>query len=245
VHVLEDDPLFNAGTGACLTEDGLIELDAAIMEGATLRAGGVCALPPFKNPIDIARAVLEEGRHVLYAGEGAAAFARSAGFDPSTSALMTTESAQRKWEHLRKGAIDLDSVPTGTVGAVARDARGVCAAATSTGGMLGKRRGRVGDTPVVGAGTFADDEAGAASATGEGEGILRACLGKIAVDAMRAGLDPERAARQSIDVLSGRLRSTGGLILVGRAGRIGWARSTLSMAWAAHWQNSPEPVGGT
>jgi beta-aspartyl-peptidase (threonine type) len=245
VRALEDDPLFNAGTGACLTEDGLIELDAAIMEGSSLRAGGVCALPPFKNPIDIARAVLNDGRHVLYAGEGAAAFARSAGFRPTTSELMTTEGARQKWEQLRKGGVDPDAVPTGTVGAVARDAQGVCAAATSTGGILGKKRGRVGDTPVIGAGTFADDEAGAASATGEGEGILRACLGKTAVDAMRAGLDPEQAARQSIDFLSGRLRSAGGIILVDRTGRIGWARSTVSMAWAAHWQKSAGPVGGT
>jgi beta-aspartyl-peptidase (threonine type) len=245
VRVLEDDPLFNAGTGACLTEDGLIELDAAIMEGSSLQAGGVCALPPFKNPIDIARAVLTDGRHVLYAGEGAAAFARSAGFQPSTSELMTTESARRNWQQLRKGAIDPESVPTGTVGAVARDAHGVCAAATSTGGILGKKRGRVGDTPVIGAGTFADDEAGAASATGQGEGILRACLGKTAVDAMRTGLDPERAARQSIALLAGRLRSAGGIILVDRTGRIGWARSTLCMAWAAHWQNSAAPIGGT
>jgi beta-aspartyl-peptidase (threonine type) len=245
VRVLEDDPLFNAGTGACLTEDGLIELDAAIMEGSSLRAGGVCALAPFKNPIDIARAVLTDGRHVLYAGEGATAFARAAGFEPSTSEEMTTESARRKWEKLRGGALEPEAVPTGTVGAVARDAHGVCAAATSTGGILGKKRGRVGDSPIVGAGTFADDEAGAASATGQGEGIMRACLGKSAVDAMRAGLDPERAARQSIDLLSGRLRSTGGIILVDRTGRMGWARSTLSMAWAAHSQNSAHPLGGT
>ena len=245
VRVLEDDPLFNAGTGACLTEDGLIELDAAIMEGSSLRAGGVCALPPFKNPIDVARAVLTDGRHVLYAGEGAAAFARAAGFQPSTSELMTTESARRKWRELQKGAMPSGSVPTGTVGAVARDARGVCAAATSTGGILGKKSGRVGDSPVVGAGTFADDEAGAASATGQGEGILRSCLGKTAVDAMRAGLDPESAARRAIDLLSGRLQSTGGIILVDRQGRIGWARSTLSMAWAALGRGNSAPIGGT
>jgi beta-aspartyl-peptidase (threonine type) len=245
VRVLEDDPLFNAGTGACLTEDGLIELDAAIMEGSSLRAGGVCALPPFRNPIDIARAVMTEGRHVLYAAEGAAAFARGAGFQPSTSEEMTTESARRKWKALKKGALDPDVVPTGTVGAVARDVHGACASATSTGGILGKKRGRVGDTAVIGAGTFADDEGGAASATGQGEGILRACLGKTAVDAMRAGLDPERAARQAIDLLSGRLRSTGGVILVDRHGRIGWARSTISMAWAAHWQGNSSPLGGT
>jgi beta-aspartyl-peptidase (threonine type) len=245
VRALEDDPRFNAGTGACLTHDGLIELDAAIMEGSQLRAGGVCALPPFKNPIDVARAVLDEGRHVLYAGEGAAAFARSAGFLPTTAELMTTEAARRKWRDQRQGALDPDAVPTGTVGAVARDRRGVTAAATSTGGILGKKAGRVGDTPIIGAGTFADDDAGAASATGQGEGIMRACLGKTAVDAMRAGADPETAARQSIELLSGRIRSTGGIILVDRRGRIGFARSTFAMAWAAHWNGNAAPLGGT
>jgi L-asparaginase / beta-aspartyl-peptidase len=245
VRALEDDPLFNAGTGACLTETGSIELDAAIMEGSTLRAGAVCALPPFRNPIDIARAVMTDGRHVLYAGEGAAAFARSSGFEPSTPGAMTTERAFRKWQDFRTGALDPRSVPTGTVGAVARDARGLLAAATSTGGMLGKKTGRVGDSPVLGAGTFADDQAGAASATGYGEGILRTCLGKTAVDAMRGGVDPEAASRRAIDLLATRVGATGGIILVDRQGRIGWARSTQMMAWAAIGQGMTAPLGGT
>jgi beta-aspartyl-peptidase (threonine type) len=244
VRVLEDDPLFNAGTGACLTEEGLIELDAAIMEGSALRAGGVCALPPFRNPIDVARAVMTEGRHVLYAGEGAAAFARRAGFEPSTVEAMTTERARLKWEDLHKGALPVGSVPTGTVGAVARDAGGLIAAATSTGGTLGKKSGRVGDTPVVGAGTFADDEAGGASATGQGEGIMRTCLAKMAVDEMRRGLDPESAARLAMEHLASRVGATGGIILVDSFGRIGHARSTPSMAWGARWEGA-EFAGGT
>jgi beta-aspartyl-peptidase (threonine type) len=245
VRVLEDDPFFNAGTGACLTEEGLVELDAAIMEGASLRAGGVCAMPPFRNPIDVARAVLEEGRHVLYAGDGAAAFARGAGFAPSTQEAMTTERAKKKWEDLRKGVLPPSSVPTGTVGAIARDATGNLAAATSTGGILGKRTGRVGDSPIVGAGTYADDDAGAASATGHGEGILRTCLGKMAVDEMRHGIDPESAARRAIEHLSNRVGSTGGIILVDSLGRVGLARSTPSMAWGAAWQGGPDAVAGT
>jgi beta-aspartyl-peptidase (threonine type) len=245
VRILEDDPFFNAGTGACLTEDGLVELDAAIMEGASLRAGGVCAMPPFRNPIDVARAVLEEGRHVLYAAEGAAAFARAHGFTPSTHEAMTTERARRKWEDFRRGAMPPSSVPTGTVGAVARDARGNLAAATSTGGILGKRTGRVGDSPIVGAGTFADDEAGAASATGHGEGILRTTLGKMGVDEMRHGLDPESAARRVIEHLSNRVGATGGIILVDAMGRIGLARSTPSMAWGAAWQGGPDTLAET
>ena len=245
VRVLEDDPFFNAGTGACLTEDGLIELDAAIMDGALLRAGAVCAMPPFRNPIDVARAVLEDGRHVLYAAEGARAFAEAAGFAPSTHEAMTTERARRKWEDLRRGALPPSSVPTGTVGAVARDARGNLAAATSTGGILGKRTGRVGDSPIVGAGTFADDEAGAASATGHGEGILRTCLGKMGVDEMKNGVDPESAARRAIEHLSNRVGSSGGIILVDPLGRIGLARSTPSMAWGACWEGAPDAVADT
>ena len=242
--MLEDDPLFNAGTGACLTEDGLIELDAAIMEGTSLRAGAVCALPPFRNPIDVARAVMIEGRHVLYAAEGAAAFARRAGFEPSTVEAMTTDRARRKWEELQKGALRPGAIPIGTVGAVARDAGGTVAAATSTGGVLGKKAGRVGDSPVIGAGTFADDEAGAASATGQGEGILRTSLAKTAVDEMRRGLDPESAARRVIQHLSDRVGASGGIILVDAMGRVGWAHSTPAMAWGAAWQGATEPVGG-
>jgi L-asparaginase / beta-aspartyl-peptidase len=245
VRALEDDPLFNAGTGACLTEDGLIELDAAIMEGASLRAGGVCAMPPFRNPIDVARAVLAEGRHVLYAGDGAAAFARRAGFAPTTHDAMTTDRARRKWEELRKGSMVPGSVPTGTVGAVARDAHGNLAAATSTGGILGKKSGRVGDSPIVGAGTFADDEAGGASATGQGEGILRTCLAKTAVDEIRRGASPEQAARWAIEHLSNRVGATGGIILVDPAGRIGLARSTPSMAWGAAWEGGGSPIADT
>jgi L-asparaginase / beta-aspartyl-peptidase len=244
VRVLEDDPLFNAGTGACLTEEGLIELDASIMEGSSLRAGCVCALPPFRHPIDVARAVMIEGRHVLYAGEGAAALARRAGFEPSTVEAMTTERARLQWEELNKGALPASSVPTGTVGAVARDATGLIAAATSTGGTLGKKSGRVGDTPIIGGGTFADDEAGGASVTGEGEGILRTCLAKMAVDEMRRGLDPEGAARLAIEHLSSRVAATGGIILVDSRGRLGLARSTPSMAWGARWEGA-DFAGGT
>jgi beta-aspartyl-peptidase (threonine type) len=157
---------------------------------------------------------------------------------------MTTDRARRKWEELRKGALAPGAIPTGTVGAVARDTGGVLAAATSTGGVLGKKAGRVGDSPVIGAGTFADDEAGAASATGQGEGILRMSLAKTAVDEMRRGLDPESAARRVIQHLSDRVGASGGIILVDTMGRVGWAHSTPSMAWGATWQGATEPVGG-
>jgi beta-aspartyl-peptidase (threonine type) len=245
VVVLEDDPSFNAGTGACLNEEGLIELDAAIAEGTGLRAGAVCALPPFANPIAIARAVLEDGRHVLYAAEGAARFALERGFARASSEAMTTEHARARWveAHAARaaatgaaGAAGRTGTGTpggGTVGAVARDARGGVAAATSTGGRIDKRVGRVGDSPVLGAGTYADDEAGACSATGAGEAILRVGLTRGAADLLRAGVPPEEAARAAIRSMGARVGGTGGIVVVDRAGRLGFARNTRTMTWAA------------
>jgi L-asparaginase / beta-aspartyl-peptidase len=243
VALLEDDPSFNAGTGACLNADGLVELDAAVMEGTGLRAGSVCALPPFLHPVHIARAVLDEGRHVLYAGLGAARFAVEHGFAPSTSEAMTTDAARARLAAAQSRAA-VDGWAGGTVGAVARDARGGVAAATSTGGRVNKHAGRVGDSPVPGAGNYADDDGGACSVTGDGEAVLRLCLGKAAVDLMRARTHPEEAARASIRVLGARLAATGGLILVDRAGRLGLARNTRTMTWAAAGEKLLEVMTG-
>jgi len=232
VIVLEDDPAFNAGTGACLNEEGLIELDAAIMEGSRLRAGAVCAMPPFLNPIAIARAVLEDGRHALYAGEGAARFALARGFTRSTAEAMTTEAARARWAAVRASKAE-EGWAGGTVGAVARDVHGRVAAATSTGGRVDKRVGRVGDSPIQGAGNYADDDGGACSATGDGEAVMRVCLAKSATDLMRAGVHPEEAARAAIRTMAARVAGTGGVILVDRFGRVGLARNTRTMTWAA------------
>lgn len=243
VVALEGDPCFNAGTGACLNSEGLIELDAALMDGRDLRAGAVCALPPFLHPIAIARAVLEDGEHVLYAADGAARFAREHGFKPSTSEAMTTAAARARWEAAGSAEPDRTSEPGGTVGAVARDLRGNVAAATSTGGRLGKRPGRVGDSPLLGAGTYADNDAGACSATGLGESIMRVCLAKSAIDLMRAQVDPEEAARATIRLLDRRGGGTGGAILVDRNGRLGLARNTTEMTWAAAGADLTEAFG--
>lgn len=239
VEVLEDDPLFNAGTGGALTSDGHLELDASIMDGQDLRAGGVCALPPYRHPVAIARAALEDGRHVLYAGAGADAFAREAGFTPADPAAMITSGAREQLARAQERRAD-DDVRGNTVGAVARDAHGHLAAATSTGGISGKRAGRVGDSPVLGAGTYADDTRGAASATGRGEGILRLTLSARAVANMANGLSPEAAAHEAIAALVERVGADAGIILVAPDGRLGLARSTQSMSWAAAWDGALE-----
>jgi beta-aspartyl-peptidase (threonine type) len=250
VLVLEDDPSFNAGTGASLNTDGHIELDASIMEGAGLRAGAVCALSPFLHPVAIARAVLQDGHHVLYAAEGAARFAVAHGFAPSTAEAMTTGEARARWLTDRANAprdgrdAGPDRREGGTVGAVARDARGSVAAATSTGGRVSKRPGRVGDSPIPGAGNYADDDGGACSATGDGEAALRLCLAKSAVDLLRARLHPEEAARAVVRQMAERLAGVGGVILVDRAGRLGFARSTPTMIWAAANEALADILGG-
>lgn len=231
VRALEDDPIFNAGTGACLNEAGDIELDASIMDGA-LRGGGVAALPPFKNPIAIARAVLESGRHVLYAAEGAARFAESKGFSRARREDLATEAALQRWKDVRSGKEAQKGWAGGTVGAVARDAHGHVAAATSTGGMTDKAVGRVGDSPILGAGTWADDALGAASTTGIGESFMRTAFAARVVEALATSGVPEAHAHAMLRSMSARVGGHGGVILVDPRGRIAWARNTPTMSWA-------------
>jgi isoaspartyl peptidase/L-asparaginase-like protein (Ntn-hydrolase superfamily) len=180
VAALEDSPHFNAGLGSTLTSDGVVEMDAALMEGAQRRAGAVACVRGVRNPIALARAVLDDGRHVLLAGEGAERFARERGLALVPPESLITPLRRAELERARAaGRVSLDrdeAGPLGTVGAVARDARGHLAAATSTGGMTNKSPGRVGDSPVIGAGTWADDATCAVSATGEGELFVRAAF---------------------------------------------------------------------
>ena len=231
VRVLEDDPLFNAGTGACLSSEGSVEHDASIMEGTVLRAGAVCALPGFAAPIAIARAALEDGRHVLYAAHGAVEFAKAHGFAPAPEGALVTESARAALARYLQGKQPAHWAG-GTVGAVARDASGRCAAATSTGGTIGKRPGRVGDSPIIGAGTYADDAAGAVSTTGDGEAMIRLGAARLAVERMRGSDEAEQAARETIAQLSARVSGRGGLVAIDARGRWGWSRSTATMSWA-------------
>jgi len=172
VVVLEDDPEFNAGRGAALTEYGRVELDASMMDGATRAAGAVAAVRGVRNPIRAARAVLTDGRHVLLVGQPATDFAATAGLAFESETWFVTERERLALVRLKEGAA---TGARGTVGAVARDSQGRVAAATSTGGVSGQRLGRVGDSPLIGAGTWAD-EAVAVSCTGHGESIIRAAL---------------------------------------------------------------------
>ena len=222
VRVLEDAPRFNAGRGSVLTSLGTVETDAAVMEGADLRCGAVAAVSRIANPVTLARKVLDDGRHVLLAGDGALQFARSIGFPECDPATLITEPHRRRFA---AAPSDLK----GTVGAVALDAHGTVAAATSTGGLTGKLPGRVGDSPLIGCGTYADNTLGAVSCTGAGEAIIRTVLARRALDLLAQSNDPDYAAHVAVDILTEKGRGDGGLIIVDPRGRIGHAQSTAFM----------------
>ena len=226
---LEDDPLFNAGTGSCLNADGEVEMDACVMDGANLQAGAVAAIRGVRNPIRVARLVMERSPHVLLAGPGAERFARAHGVEPWPPARLVTERALARWQKERDDAGGPPSL--GTVGAVALDAHGHVAAATSTGGTSFKLPGRVGDSPLPGAGTYADDATGAVSATGQGEAIIRVVLARAVCDRLAAGDSAQQAAEAGLAQL-GRVRGEGGLVVVDRQGRLGMACNTARMSHA-------------
>ena len=226
INVMEDDSLFNAGRGAVVTADGRIELDAAIMDGATLNAGAVAGLHHVRNPIDLARAVMERSPHVMMIGEGAETFARTQGLQFVDEDYFWTANRRRQWERMRqqdsaRGA--LYSVPDerkwGTVGAVALDRAGNLAAGTSTGGMMMKRFGRVGDVPIIGAGTYADNRSCAVSATGHGEFFIRHTVARSICALMQYGGMPLAAAADSVVMRElVRVRGEGGVIAMDAQG---------------------------
>jgi len=236
VVLLEDDPTFNAGVGATLTAAGDVELDASVMDGATLAAGAVAVVKDVQNPVLLARAVMERSGHLLLAGTGASAFAREVGMAPFPNASLVVASQRARFEAARASGALPPRAPAGggTVGAVARDLRGHLAAATSTGGTFLKRPGRVGDTPVIGAGTYADDALAAVSVTGQGETIVRVTLARATADLVGRGLAPMEAARAAVRLLAERVRGEGGIIVVGPRGEPGLAHSTpvMSRAWS-------------
>ena len=221
VRHMEDEPLLNAGVGACLNFDGEVELDAGVMEGSDRRAGGVAGLRDVRHPVDLALAVMRDGRHVLVAGAGASRLAREHGVEMCDPAVFIN--AARK-PLLRAGD---------TVGAVARDGAGRLAVAVSTGGIDGKLPGRIGDSPVPGAGFYADDRFGAICGTGLGEAFLRLSLCRIAVVELEHGMSPQAVAEGAVKALGRFEHATGGVILIGREGEPQAAFNTSTMPWAA------------
>ena len=232
--MLEDDPTFNAGTGATLTATGQVELDASLMDGATLGAGAVACVKDVRNPVLLARAVLEHSGHVLLVGEGASGFARESGIPAWPNERLVTVHQRARFDAARGAAPA--TVGGGTIGAVARDASGHVAAATSTGGTFLKRPGRVGDSPLIGAGTYADDRLAAVSSTGDGERIIRVTLARLVADLVGAGRSAAGAASEGIRVLGDRVDGRGGVIVVGPSGEPGFAFNTPAMARA--WSNA-------
>ncbi len=237
VTLLEDNRLFNAGCGSVLNSDGKVEMDAALMDGQDLKAGAVAGIRQVKNPIALARRVLDQGEHVLLAGDGALEFAKFCGVELCPDEYFITEARIKQLgEAQAAGRMTLDHErikPTqklGTVGAVARDGAGNLAAATSTGGLVNKRWGRVGDTPVIGAGVFADNETCAVSATGYGEQFLRTVLAKTISDFVYfKGLGAKEAAAAGIEYLVSKVNGEGGVIVIDRFGQCAASQSTSGL----------------
>ena len=264
---LEDNPHFNAGTGACLDIDGRIELDAGIMEGHTLQVGAIAGVERIKNPITVARKVLESP-HVMLIGRGAQQFAQEQGIGLCDPEDLLTERQYRRWQEsleeikrqeprfhrreVRTVSHAQDIAPEekqekqekhGTIGAVAVDAEGHLAAATSTGGIANKYPGRVGDSPLIGCGFYADEDA-AISCTGYGEDFTRLLLAKRAADFVARGDDARTAAQAAIAVLGEKATGTGGLIVADRLGNVGFAWNSQSMSYAYMVEGLTEPMAG-
>jgi beta-aspartyl-peptidase (threonine type) len=238
VVIMEDDETFDAGRGSFLNRDGRVQLDALIMEGATLRAGGVGCVERLRNPVRAARKILSESPHVYFVGEGAERFAAEHGI-----ALCRNEDLiiPREVERLRayqaqtSGRGDdlfAPAISHDTVGAVALDRGGNIAAATSTGGTLNKAPGRLGDSSLIGCGCYANNESAAASTTGWGEPIMKLVLAKWTADRIAAGNLPEWAAQESMNYLKERVNGHGGIIVLDILGHFGIAHNTPRMAWA-------------
>ncbi len=231
VVVMEDDPHFNAGRGAVFTWDGVNELDAAIMDGRTRAAGAVTGVTRTKNPVRLARAVMADGRHVFLSGAGADQFAREKGLEQVDPAWFATPERRRQLDEMKAKQLSSYDVDRkfGTVGAVALDTSGHVAAATSTGGMTGKRWGRIGDAPVIGAGTYADDRACAVSATGSGEYFIRAGVAHEICARLRFRKESAQQAANAVIAEVGSLGGDGGVIVVTPRGEAVFAQNTPGM----------------
>jgi beta-aspartyl-peptidase (threonine type) len=244
VKILEEDPTFDAGRGAFLNAMGEIELDAMIMDGSTLEFGAVAAVQNLLHPVTLARMIMEKTEHCFLVGQGAQLFARHNGFEILETADLLIPRELEFYNQFKNDPKFTTKKPfednkRGTVGAVARDQTGSLAAATSTGGTPRKLPGRVGDTPLMGAGTYADDQLGAASATGWGESIMKVLLSKNVCDNL-LNQNATDAAKSAIEMLQQRVDGLGGVILIDKQGKYGYAHNTSKMAFA--FAASPDTV---
>ena len=239
IMVMEDEEVFDAGRGSFLTRDGRVQLDALLMSGADLRAGGVACVEHLRHPIQAARLVLKHSPHVYFVGTGAERFALQHGMRPCDNMELVLPREQRRLYQAQEAELKGLGDPTfsgalgshDTVGAVALDSDGNLAAGTSTGGTLNKAPGRVGDSSLIGCGCYADNQSAAVSVTGWGEPIMKLVLGKWAVDRVEAGSSPQVATADAIAYLYRRLNGHGGMILMGADGSVGLACNTPRMAW--------------
>ena len=239
VVILEDDETFDAGRGSFLNRDGKVQLDAFIMDGATLRGGGVGCVERLRNPVRAARKILSDSHHVYFVGEGAERFAAEHGIPlcrnedliiPREIERLREYQAQQK---MHGNDLFAPTISHDTVGAVALDREGNIAASTSTGGTLNKAPGRLGDSSLIGCGCYADNLSAAASTTGWGEPIMKLVLAKWAADRVESGSAPEWVAKEAMNYLKERLDGHGGIILLDAQGRFGIAHNTPRMAWAS------------
>jgi beta-aspartyl-peptidase (threonine type) len=235
VRTLEDDPTFDAGRGSVLNAAGEIELDAIIMDGSSLNLGAVMAVKHVSNPITLARLVMAKSDHTILVSEGAEMFARDRGLSLCPNWDLIVKREKERWRSRDSGDNPAEGLfpqhPGGTVGAVALDVEGHLAAATSTGGTFNKHPGRVGDSPLVGSGAYADDRTGAVSATGEGEDLMKVVISKFACDSL-ARMGAQEAAEAAIALLLDRTGGQGGLIALGKNGDVGIAHCTPCLAYA-------------
>ncbi len=262
IRILEDDDSFNAGIGSVLTLDGHIEMDAAIMDGKTLKAGAVGSVSNVRHPISLARKIAEETIHVFLVGKGADDFARAVCAQEVCSfGELVVERRKKLWEDINERMGDklvdgylkaqvelldkyplLKNVPLDTVGAVAIDKNGDIAAGTSTGGMPMKLSGRIGDSPLIGCGTYADNDSGGVSATGHGESIIKTTLAKTTCDLIERGHNAQKAADVAIDFLWTKIGGKGGVIVIDKNGNVGLSYNTTKMprAWMNTEMSTPE-----
>ncbi|XP_053292031.1 isoaspartyl peptidase/L-asparaginase [Pleuronectes platessa] len=238
VRALEDNTAFDAGHGAVLNTDGEVELDAIIMDGKTLACGAVSCVKNIANPVSLARAVMEKTAHVMLTGRGANMFAESIGVATVPTETLVTENERREWEKQKNYATGVmeefnSQWAHDTVGAVAVDAAGNVACATSTGGIRNKMVGRVGDSPIIGSGGYADNHSGAVSCTGHGESILKVTLARLILSHMEQGKSVADASQLSLRYMGERVRGAGGAIAVSPSGQWAATFTTERMAWAA------------